>query len=159
LALVVTHDLAEIPIMNWRGNGRLSFTSLERLRAVDSNPLRPLAVISVLSIASTLYHAIKFGHAAWIAVTSSFLAVIFLVFYFARHRIAWFVALIFAALAPVYFLALYITSPRLLPSGKALLIGGAAWLFFLIWIFYMREHYYFYLKQSAECKTAGKSEK
>lgn len=119
----------------------------QHLESPQENPLRFVAVISVVTIGLTLYRVISSHHITWLGTAGTVLAAAFVVLYTTRQRLAWLISLLmFAGLAPIGLLIVYLTSSAGEPM-PVVVFTLALWGGSVIYILWIRERYYSYLKQ------------
>jgi hypothetical protein len=115
----------------------------------QSNPLRVIATVSVLSLVVDLYQFLAVHHGDWVTALRTSLSITFLAFYVAKSRFAWTAALISCTgMTPAYLLLLYIISPRQFPSLRVICVMTAMSFGVAVFIFRLRTRYYLYLTRT-----------
>ena len=113
----------------------------------QSNPLKPIAIVAVLTLVLDLYKIIDSHHVSWLVATRGAFLGMFLILYILRSHFAWLVVLLLIiCVTPIYFLMLYFLSPLQVPAFGVLSIIAAILVGGLVYVISVREQYYSYLR-------------
>jgi hypothetical protein len=110
------------------------------------NPLYPIAIVALLSLALDAYSFLIEHQFSVIAVLRTVLFAAFLLFYVARSRQAWLASLLlFVVVTPAFLLIQYFTSLASPPSALLVLVFAGVCGLGIAYLIRIRQRYYEYL--------------
>src|SRR5437763_3239348 len=111
------------------------------------NPLRFIALVSLLSIIWDFYRYFVTAHVDWLSLSGTTLAICFLIGYVRGRRWAWLVGfLIFGVAVPLNLLSFSLANRTQIRSMIGLWFAVAFCVAFAIYVVVLRQHYYTYIR-------------